>query len=316
MATHWPPRWSSCLTRAARSQCSASSRPSSLRRACAADPRKALLTAIARAKKEHGPLTAVVVLAYLPPDELSALAESLPEADVIVGGPTGQSIAPRQVGPTLLAAATNKGKFIAHLEAPSATQARWSGKIVELTQELADDPEQASSLRDFYAVLAEKDYSALDTAFVAARGQSLPADYRVAGTAECRRCHVDDHDSWHGTTHGHAWKTLADRGAHVDSYCQQCHTTGFGLPGGFVSARRSPARADVGCESCHGPSLAHARQPDTRTAFSGQARGHCTTCHDRENSPTFDYDSYWQRIAHGSAANGPTDGSAPLGKQD
>ena len=84
----------------------------------AAEPREALLTAIAEAKKEHGPLAAVVVLAYLPPDELSTLAESLPEADVVIGGPTGQSIAPRQVGPTLLAAATNKGKFIAHLDAP------------------------------------------------------------------------------------------------------------------------------------------------------------------------------------------------------
>jgi hypothetical protein len=139
----------------------------------------------------------------------------------------------------------------------------------------------------------------------------------VAGTAECRRCHGGDHEPWQGTGHGRAWKTLADRGAHVDSYCQQCHTTGFGLPGGFVSAKRSPAHADVGCESCHGPSLAHAQRPETRTAFFSQARGQCTSCHDRENSPTFAYDSYWERIAHGSSANPPTVPSRlPTGKQD
>ena len=40
----------------------------------------------------------------------------LPEADAVIGGPTGQSIVPTAVGPTLLAAATNKGKFLVELD--------------------------------------------------------------------------------------------------------------------------------------------------------------------------------------------------------
>ncbi|MCE9526065.1 MAG: cytochrome c family protein, partial [Planctomycetales bacterium] len=87
------------------------------------------------------------------------------------------------------------------------------------------------------------------------------------------------------------------RGAHVDAECQRCHTTGFGLPGGFLSARRTPELGSVGCESCHGPSHAHALNPHERTPFP--AREQCIRCHDHENSPTFDFSTYWPRIKHG-----------------
>ena len=74
---------------------------------------------------------------------------------------------------------------------------------------------------------------------------------------------------------------------------------GYGLPGGFVSARRSPALVHVGCESCHGPSQAHARDEKVRTAYYARAKDTCAGCHDRENSPKFAYDDYWERIKHG-----------------
>ena len=76
------------------------------------DPRQAVLDAIAPAKGKYDSL---VVLAYLPHEELESLAAALPEADAVVGGPTGQAVAPRKVGPTLLASATNKGKFLVEL---------------------------------------------------------------------------------------------------------------------------------------------------------------------------------------------------------
>ena len=55
-------------------------------------PRESILQALAAADPRPD---AVVVLAYLPTSELEALATSLPEADVMVGGPSGQSIVPR-----------------------------------------------------------------------------------------------------------------------------------------------------------------------------------------------------------------------------
>jgi hypothetical protein len=78
---------------------------------------------------------------------------------------------------------------------------------------------------------------------------------------------------------------------------------GYGLPGGFESVRRSPSAVGVGCETCHGPTLAHSRDPRTRTPFTG--RDQCGRCHDHENSPRFEYAGFWERIRHGASATRP-----------
>ena len=117
------------------------------------------------------------------------------------------------------------------------------------------------------------------------------------------QCHGQDCSSWAGSKHAHAWQTLTERGYHVDSYCQHCHTTGFGLPGGFESATKAGQLHSVGCESCHGPSHVHAKNPKVRTMFA--AKDQCATCHDRENSPTFQYDTFWPKMRHGEPAMPP-----------
>lgn len=251
----------------------------------------------------------IVVLAYVPETELTALAEELPEVDLVVGGPTGQPVPPRKVGPTLVASATNKGKFLARFR-KEQRNSPWTGRIVEVDDKSADEPRQKENLRRFYDELAALDLPAGDTSFmpaqVAVSSVVTNKPSQIAGTAACRRCHVDDCKSWDATAHAHAWKTLTAGGSHVDSYCQQCHVTGFGRPGGFLSLKQSLERVDVGCESCHGPSNAHALQPTVATGFVGAAADQCRTCHDRENSPKFDYDSYWKRITHGGAAKSDT----------
>ena len=53
-------------------------------------------------------------LAYLPEAELQTLAATLPEADAVIGGPTGQTLRPQRLGGAgaLLTSATRKGKFM------------------------------------------------------------------------------------------------------------------------------------------------------------------------------------------------------------
>lgn len=263
------------------------------------DPREAILKAVAGVK---GHYDALVVLAYLPEEELGQLAAGLPEADAVVGGPTGQSIAPRAVGPTLLASATNKGKYVIHLEAAAGGgKLAWTGQVVEMAGNLADDPDQKANRQTYLAELGRRDFVAAETGLAAALPAGLPQDYRISGNASCLKCHQADCAHWDGTKHAHAWQTLSERGSQVDSYCQQCHTTGFALPGGFESMARSPLTRSVGCESCHGPSQAHVLRPETRTPFA--ARDQCVRCHDHENSPLFQYVSYWERIQHGVKVN-------------
>ena len=161
---------------------------------------------------------------------------------------------------------------------------------------LADDSRQLENLRSFRRDLAERDFAADESGLVTALVSPQAGGYRVAGSEACRECHPRDFDIWHASSHATAWRTLRTEGAQVDPFCQQCHTTAYGLPGGFASVARSPERVDVGCESCHGPAHAHAADPRTKTSFA--ARDQCQRCHDRENSPQFAFEAYWERIQH------------------
>jgi len=247
----------------------------------------------------------LIVLAYLPEAELRSLAESLPEADAVVGGPTGQSIAPQRIGNRLLTSATKKGKFVAHLKKPAAVNEPWSGEVIEVSQKFHDDSSQRQNLKAFYDFLLERDFAAEETGLVPPLPAGIPAEYRIAGSESCRACHQQDCQLWEQSAHSHAWETLVKQQSQMDSDCQRCHTTGFGLPGGFVSIGRSLNRVNVGCESCHGPSQAHVQNPGSaHTPFV--ARDHCLSCHDPENSPHFDDESYWEMILHGTSLATPS----------
>jgi len=242
----------------------------------------------------------IVVLAYLPKEELRKLAAGLPEADVVVGGPTGQTIPPEKIGPTLLTSATNKGRFLARFDLPprGSTDAI-AGTVVTMDENLEDDPRQKSNIEQFHRELQRGDFTPDRTPFA----QPIPADladeFRIAGNESCRECHEEDCRLWDESAHADAWESLAAGGSHVDPYCQQCHTTGYGLPDGFISAGQSADRTAVGCESCHGPSKAHADDPNVPTLYVDEAKDRCIRCHDRDNSPSFDYDRYWKKIRHG-----------------
>ncbi len=238
----------------------------------------------------------LVILAYSPEEELRSLAATLPEATAIIGGPTGQSLSSQRVGHVLLTSATNKGKFLAELTFDHQQSEPVKARIVEMSPDYPDEAEQQANLDRFRDFLAQRDFTARESGLLDENRWSLNEDQRVAGTDACLECHQQTCDEWKETGHAHAWERLVSENAHVDSYCQQCHTTGFGWPDGFVSVSQEIERFNVGCESCHGPSLAHAEDSTVRTPFDAQ--GQCIKCHDVENSPTFAYDPYWELIEH------------------
>lgn len=268
------------------------------------DPHAAVLREAANARGQYDSL---IVLAYLPEDELRQLAAALPEADAVIGGPTGQSLPPVELGPTILASSTNKGKFLVRLDSRGSTRG-WDGQVVEMSSKFADDDQQKTNIKSYLAELERRNFSSSETGLAPKLPAVLPREYYLAGNTSCRKCHASDCASWEGSKHARAWPTLLDRGQHVDPYCQQCHTTGYGLPGGFISANSDVQTRSVGCESCHGPSEGHAHSPKVRTPFA--ARDQCISCHDHENSPLFEYGQYWPRVRHGSPA-GESQGNSP-----
>jgi hypothetical protein len=262
-------------------------------------PRQAILETVQQAAGRYDSL---IVLAYLPEDELRQLAESLPEADAVIGGPTGQPIAPKQIGPVLLTSATNKGKFMVRLDAAPPGSARgWAGSIVELSDRYADDPRQTANIEEFHRELARRDFRPDQTSLVEPLRANVPRDFAVAGTDTCQECHADDCSLWRKSKHAQAWNSLKQKNAQYDPDCQRCHTTGYGLPGGFASVHSGGRLVDGGCENCHGPSKAHVKDSNVLTAYYAQAKDRCISCHDRENSPEFNYEKYWAQIVHGES---------------
>ncbi len=257
------------------------------------------VAAITRAIHEtSGKVDHWIVLAYCPEPELKALARALPAAQVVVGGPTGQSLSPVFVNGLWFGAATNKGKFLVELSIPpGANRKDWEGRIVEMTADRPEDDGQKTILADYLKELERRDLPASESGLAPHLPSQVPASYRIAGSQACAKCHNEDCDVWKQSGHAHAWKTIEDKGFHVDASCQQCHTTGFGLPGGFESRTKSLSAVNVGCESCHGPATEHLQNPKVRPAFA--ARDQCVRCHDPENSPHFRYAEYWAKIRHG-----------------
>ncbi len=258
----------------------------------ATDPVHAALKALAGKKGDVR-----IVLAYFDEAGLRNLAQALPEVDYIIGGPTGQSLSPTRVGGVRLMSATNKGKFLARLQLskrPTGFEER-AAEIAEVNSRLNEDPQQVRNLNEYYRKLSVKDYDANEAGLISFRDSSR-ADYAIAGSESCDKCHATDGAVWHNSKHAHAWKVLVDRQAHFDPQCQQCHTTGYGQTGGFMNVARSGPLVHVGCENCHGPSSAHVADPRKRTPYL--AKEQCVRCHDHENSPEFKWDTYWAKVLH------------------
>ncbi len=266
----------------------------------ARDPVSAVITAF-----DQSAADVRVVLGYMDEASLQELAAALPDVHAVVGGPTGQSITPTVVGDVTILSATNKGKFIGQLTFDTTDDSRAysvvGAEVMEVSGDLQQDKDQLANLRDYYQRLSRFDFEANQTGLTS--NLVLDRDgYAIAGSNTCQSCHAADDAVWTQSAHHHAWEVLVAKSAQFDPSCQQCHTTGYGMEGGFRSVATTMQRVNVGCESCHGPSLQHVQDPKTKTPWIASQQ--CVLCHDRENSPEFHYPTFWAKIMHGTNAHG------------
>ena len=140
------------------------------------------------------------------------------------------------------------------------------------------------------------------------------------GSQRCASCHEKAFGAWKKTGHARAYKTLetiSKPARNYDPECVSCHVVGwhptqhFSYKGGFASPEKTPDLASVGCEACHGPGSAHAaaeigadaaKQQKLRRAIAvskTDAEKHlCLSCHDGDNSPDFQFKTYWPKVDH------------------
>ena len=171
------------------------------------DPAAAVLRALATVS---GHYDAAVVLAYLPTDELEALAKSLPEVDLVVGGPTLQTARAAAGWPDDGGRRHQQGQIhgpvSARRERPRAD--RGSAKSWSWTTDL---PMTRGNWRIWNAIaqmLLERDFTAGETSFAPRLPDRLPENYRLAGSAACQTCHEGDCTVWEESKHAAAWATL------------------------------------------------------------------------------------------------------------
>jgi hypothetical protein len=171
----------------------------------------------------------------------------------------------------------------------------FSIRFVPLEASLPSDPDAAELVAGY-----DRDVGKLNLAWAAKHGKECPpprpAEPAFVGNARCRACHPDAFPVWEKSRHALGYETLVQRGKQFHLDCIGCHVTGFGNPGGVCRVDRVAGREDVGCESCHGPGSLHASAPSAKNVSQGNSEQTCTRCHDRENSPHFDFREYLPQI--------------------
>lgn len=165
-------------------------------------------------------------------------------------------------------------------------------------------PLESNYPRDPGVAEVEKQYDVdvgqLNLAWAKTHGVSCPPPTAerpgFVGTATCVTCHAEAEAVFKTTKHPNAYKALVEVGKQYHLDCVSCHVTGWQQPGGVCRIDETSGREEVGCESCHGAGSAHAKQPMKTNIVRAAEPKTCTGCHDRENSPQFDFDAYLPKI--------------------
>ncbi|MGL4595184.1 MAG: multiheme c-type cytochrome [Thermoguttaceae bacterium] len=148
---------------------------------------------------------------------------------------------------------------------------------------------------------------------------------KFVGSKTCADCHEESYKTWKKSPHSDAWKSLSDISIPSrtnDPECIACHVDGWSVRDllpyqhGFLDITTTPHLSNVGCESCHGPGENHVKaeqgsdkklQEEFRraarlTVENGAAKKRCIECHDGDNSPHFDFETYWNKVIHKETA--------------
>jgi hypothetical protein len=261
-----------------------------------------------------------VLMVQGPPEMARRLAQAFPGFDLVVATSSTPDPDPKPVelngGKTWLIGVGKKGMYAGVVGLYVDPKQRFRYQRVELNRKYDPHRELAASVRnligdDFQAALKStgvlENYPKRPYALF-----NAPPDAIFVGAETCKSCHPNTFAKWASTKHAHAYEPLVNdprddgRNREFDAACVSCHTTGFDFIGGFVTADRTPYLKGNQCENCHGPGSRHAAEPDNVAFRQAMARSRddfdrnhrCIACHDEDNDPKFNFDTYWPQIMH------------------
>ena len=273
-------------------------------------PKVAIATALQELRQREQKLDMVVLLAAMHRDDAMRIVGEVEGIDFVLGSYGGvYTLKKDLVGSTGVIYSGNQGKRVgvARIFTDEA------GKVVDYSQRLhllgryyPSDPEMFEYVNEAMGAAEATASGAANRGAAelqAASTAKLVATQPYLGSAGCKACHTGAYQQWSETGHAHALRTVESDPKGGDPSCVSCHVTGFQQTGGFVSRERSPALADVGCESCHGAGRAHAASPNAHKTSNSPKNGAvkrqtCLSCHTTEQSPEFDYYRYLSKVVH------------------
>jgi len=243
----------------------------------------------------------VVVLAHTDRRDAQQLAEAMPGIDLVVHGHDGKPV--RQVkrfGTAYVLQVAERGLYMGVATATIREDRRigsLTSVVLPMEKTYVDDEAIAKLFQAYDLDIALKEKATLPTGVT--NGAALAHD-RFVGAETCKPCHDAIFTRWSASKHAHAWDILTAQKRELDRDCTPCHSTGFYKAGGFVSALATPHLTSVQCESCHGNGAAHSRDPKVKT--DTVASSTCRACHTVDQTPDFEFESFWARIDHGGLA--------------
>jgi len=242
-----------------------------------------------------------VLLSQLGLERSKLLAEELPGIDFLVMGAVAQYSAKSfEVGSTVILQPGYKGQRISDFRLQfdeTNTYQGYEGTTHDLGDKVPSDAAMALLLKE-HKIAIEDANKRRAAANRQANAQSpTPARYEeecLGVDATCSRCHQPQVEQWAESAHGKAFATLEEAHQSTNPECLRCHSTCYlDMPlDGSVDV--SVGLRNVQCESCHGKAAEHARDG----SYGSVTAATCARCHDKENSPNFDFAEYLPRVTH------------------
>jgi hypothetical protein len=245
----------------------------------------------------------IVLLAHMEKSELDSVLAAVDGVDVAVLGHSNKpsvTTEPVDLQGVPVYMASHQGQYVGRLLLTFDSNKQITGSSNEITlldRAIADDAEMAALVREFELENRSYQKRLFAEEQLADRSGSEHARDVYLGVANCQRCHKQEFESYTATRHASAYATLSGLFKHRDSGCVPCHSTGYGVPGGFTGSRTIGSTMDlidVQCEACHGPGEEHSRDGRYREI----AKQSCAGCHTKEQDPKFDFARAWEKIAH------------------
>jgi len=226
----------------------------------------------------------VVALSHLGADGDRALAEAVPDIDVVIGAHTGRAThAAETVGHALMVEAGRDGAFLGvlRLRLDEGKLVGAGNRLISMDASIPEDGTVASIVSEHKAAQADA------FAAVLAASERVGPEWR---SESCGQCHATEYEQWQTTGHAQAIATLASDGEEKNPGCFPCHSSP--VPG---EEARLP---NVGCTACHdvGPMENGAH---TRVPAEPVAEAVCTACHTPMRSVNFRFDRYRPLAVHG-----------------